>query len=127
MINAITIDNNIETGTATSTGMNKKNKGTATKDSPNPKVDLTKEATKLIKSMNRIVEVIGKTDMIQSCKLRLIMNDEQLLSNILDGNQKSQPHVLIRMAKILFSSGVNFFFSAIDQIIHHRHQIYSQC
>lgn len=58
MIKAITIDGNIETGTATSTGMNKKNKGTATNDSPNPKVDLTKEATKLIRIINIMVVVI---------------------------------------------------------------------
>jgi len=45
---ATKIDINTERGTAISSGINRMNSGTATKDSPKPKVERTKVAKKLI-------------------------------------------------------------------------------
>jgi len=45
-------------GTATLAGRKKRNKGTAIKDSPKPKVDRTNEATKLMKRIRTRVGVI---------------------------------------------------------------------
>jgi len=45
-------------GTATPTGRKKRNSGTASKESPKPRVDLTSEAIKLMARIKIIVKVI---------------------------------------------------------------------
>jgi hypothetical protein len=49
-------DSITDNGTAISMGKKRRNNGTATKDSPNPNVDLTRDAIKLIR---RIREIVG--------------------------------------------------------------------
>lgn len=52
----MTMDNITASGTATSTGKNKRKNGTAINASPKPKVDRTKEAKKLIIRIKTIVK-----------------------------------------------------------------------
>lgn len=55
MTSAITTDSITDNGTAISTGKKKRNSGTAINDSPKPNVERTKEARKLMRRMNKIV------------------------------------------------------------------------
>lgn len=57
---ATTIDANTETGTAISMGRYSANRGTATKDSPNPKVDRTNVARKRINTLYIVMKSIAK-------------------------------------------------------------------
>lgn len=65
-IRAITIESITDNGTAISRGKKRRNKGTATKDSPNPNVDLTSVAIKLIIRTNIIVDVISSVSYLTS-------------------------------------------------------------
>jgi len=58
MTKAITIDSITDNGTATSRGRKSKNKGTAIRDSPKPKIDLIREAKKLMVRIKVIVKII---------------------------------------------------------------------
>ena len=52
------MDNITDKGTAISIGKKRSNSGTAINDSPKPKVDLTREAKKLMMRIKMIVKVI---------------------------------------------------------------------
>jgi len=57
------MDNMTDSGTAISTGRKRRNSGTAIKDSPKPRVDRTKEATKLIRRICMITGVWKKSNL----------------------------------------------------------------
>lgn len=71
------MDSITDNGTATSIGKKRRNKGTAIKDSPKPKVDLTSEAKKLIARINIVVKVLffGQAQLHFNPLIRRLLNN----------------------------------------------------